>query len=445
MLPEVMIVKVVHGGQGLADLPDGRKVFVWNALPGETVRIRIIKNKRSYAEAIAEEIIVASPDRVVPIDENYLATSPWQILSSTQEDSYKIGIVRELMQQAGLDAYELLDSVVPDGIQSGKSSGQGRLESHGAETAPMSARYHYRNKMEYSFWGDDQGLHLALHIRGSHGKQIVSGSALAMPAVDAAANLILAELQERRIRASDLKSLVIRASQNGDVVAALFVRQSKFPRLRVSSSIKPDGLKGIRVYFSNPRSPASVRTRLLYEIGNCELTDSLLGRVFVYDVDSFFQVNIPVYESVLKSIRSHIIGDPIDMYAGVGSIGLSVADKAVTLIEMDSPTVTMARRNAADSHVHATVIEASSEEVLEQIDSAKPLIVDPPRAGLHARVITRCLDVLPPQIIYLSCNPATQSRDLSLLQSAYTVKTLEVYNFFPHTPHIEVLAVLVRK
>jgi len=98
----VDIEKLVHGGQGLGALPDGRKVFVWNALPGEQVRVRLIKQKRSYAEAIAEEIVVASPDRIEPEEANYLATSPWQMMTFVAENRYKAEIVRELFTQASL-------------------------------------------------------------------------------------------------------------------------------------------------------------------------------------------------------------------------------------------------------------------------------------------------------------------------------------------------------
>ncbi len=76
-MEEVTITKMVHGGQGLGELADGRKVFVWNALPGEVVRVRVIRKKRSYAEAIAEEIMSPSPDRIEPRETHYLATSPW--------------------------------------------------------------------------------------------------------------------------------------------------------------------------------------------------------------------------------------------------------------------------------------------------------------------------------------------------------------------------------
>jgi 23S rRNA (uracil1939-C5)-methyltransferase len=206
-------------------------------------------------------------------------------------------------------------------------------------------------------------------------------------------------------------------------------------------------------------------------------------------VDSFFQVNLPIYERALTRIREHCAGDPVDMYAGTGSIGLTVAQHSTQLIELDPATAAMARINAqaaavaaadsADSTgvpaaggIHAEVIEASTEKALEYITGDRPVIFDPPRSGLHAKVVERCLETLPPQIIYLSCNPATQARDLALLTGvrpsaadaadsgaepgaagtaketaaapAYTIEFFETYNFFPRTPHIETLAVLTR-
>ncbi len=451
-MEHVHIQKLVHGGQGLGELADGRKVFVWNALPGEVVRARIIKKKRSYAEAVAEEVLAASPDRVEPLEHNYLATSPWQIMTFAAENRYKGEIVHELFTQAGIGAFWK---------KTASNSGSILLPS-ATRNLETSVSYGYRNKMEYSFWGDDDGLHLALHQRGSRGKHIVQGSALALPAVDAAAQAILAELRRLEVRAGDLKTVVVRCNQNGHAVAALFVKPSKFPRVKLPSQVKqplwedsppkapkasppktPNGvLQGVRVYHSNPRSPASVPTKLLYELGDCELSDQLLGQTFHYDVDSFFQVNVPVYEQALSRIRDYCQDDPIDMYAGVGTIGLSVAKRRVTLVELDPATAVMARVNAAASGLRADVVEASSEKALETISGTRSLILDPPRAGLHERVVQRCLEVRPPQIVYLSCNPATQARDLALLQQVYQVKHLEIFNFFPRTPHIEVLVVL---
>jgi 23S rRNA (uracil1939-C5)-methyltransferase len=454
---EVVIEKLVHGGQGLGTLADGRKVFVWNALPGETVRVRIIKKKRSYAEAIAEEILKASPERIDPLEDNYLATSTWQMMTFEAENRYKSAIVKELFTHEGVVIpNENMESSGKKGDLSTSRARAGFAQDDRAVVS-VGSEFHYRNKMEYSFWGDDDGLHLALHQRGSHGKQIVQGSALAMPAVDDAARAALSELQRLDLRAGDLKTVIVRCNQAGEAVAALFVKPSKFPRLKLPNAVKSpvskdspvsspvSALKGLRVYHSNPRSPASVPTTLLYELGDCGLRDKLLGQTFSYDVDSFFQVNLPVYTRALESIRAHCQGDPVDMYAGVGSIGLSVAEREAILVELDFRTAAMARANACDSPVFAEVVESSAEKALEYIDGSQPVIFDPPRAGLHANVVKRCLEVRPPQIIYLSCNPATHARDLALLQSAYKMTHFEIFNFFPRTPHIETLAVLRRK
>ena len=134
----VDIEKLVHGGQGLGALPDGRKVFVWNALPGEQVRVRLIKQKRSYAEAIAEEIVVASPDRIEPEEANYLATSPWQMMTFVAENRYKAEIVRELFTQASLT------------VTSGKAAGDGEFISPPRAVENPHGVFHYRNKMEYT-------------------------------------------------------------------------------------------------------------------------------------------------------------------------------------------------------------------------------------------------------------------------------------------------------
>jgi 23S rRNA (uracil1939-C5)-methyltransferase len=414
---EVEIEKLVHGGQGMGTLPDGRKVFVWGALPGEKVAVRIIKGKRSYAEAIAEEVLQPSALRVEPRDDNYLATSPWQIVTFEAENDYKKRIVEELFTQAHVSLPDFVITTAGDD-------------------------WRYRNKMEYSFWGDDDGLHLALHSRGSHRKNIVGGSALAMTAVDKAAQDILTELQKHDLRAGDLKTIIVRCSQDGQAVASLFVRPIEFIELDL-----PASLQGLRVYHSNPKSPASVPTKLLYEKGDVHVTDTLLGQSFTYDVDSFFQVNLPVFEEALRRIKEHCVSSDrlVDMYAGTGSIGLSVASKAVELVELDPSTAAMARLNAEASNLHATVIETSTEKTLEYITGKEPVIFDPPRAGLHDKVVSRTLEVLPSQVIYLSCNPATQARDLSSLQEAYKVTYFEAFNFFPHTPHIETLAVLERK
>ena len=393
-------------------------VFVWNALPGETVAFRVIKQKRAFIEAIAEDILVSSPDRVAPLDDIFLSTSPWQILSTDGEKRAKLAIVEELMEGAKVrvPSINYHDSV---------------------------HKLHYRNKMEYSFWGDDSGLHLALHNRGSHAKQIVNGSSLAMVSIDTAARSLIDELMRCNVRAGDLKTVVIRSNRRGDVAMSLFVKQEDFTRLRL-----PKGVGGLNIYYSDPKSPASVATKPLMTYGSVDLEDELNGKVFIYSADAFFQVNLDVFEQVLEKIKAGIdlVAMPVvDMFSGVGAIGLSLGAKEVKLVEINKTSADYAVINAKNLNIKAQVVVIGSENALDLIPAQGCVIFDPPRAGLHRKIVDQLLIQKPTQIVYLSCNPATLARDLGLLQADYAINSLDVYNFFPKTPHIESLAILSRK
>ena len=414
MSEELTIDKLVHGGQGMGVIGDGRKAFIWNALPGEVVRARLTRTRKDFVEGIAEEIISPSAHRIEPKEDIYLATSPWQIMSLEYENIQKALIVSETFsrEHVELPDFSMLSDNVPFG---------------------------YRNKIEFSFYGDDSGLHYAFFNRGSHQKQIVTESALALPQINTAAKEFLKELNTHTIRAGDLKSVIFRCDQNGDVVAALFVKPETFVELK-----KPKVIKGLKVYHSNPKSPASVLTRLLYKEGTTTLTDELNGTPITYDVCGFFQVNLPVFEMALKEIADATKNETkkVDMYSGVGTIGLAIGNTK-TLVELDKANIDMANHNAQNQDVD--VVHASTEKALQYIESDVALIVDPPRSGLHKDVIERILAVKPPLICYLSCNPATQARDVALLKDSYRIASFTGYNFFPKTPHIETLVILERQ
>ncbi|MCX6729128.1 MAG: hypothetical protein NTV95_00575 [Candidatus Saccharibacteria bacterium] len=414
MSEELTIDKLVHGGQGMGVLKDGRKAFIWNALPGEVVRARLTRTKKDFVEGIADEIISPSVHRIEPKEDIYLATSPWQIMDLEYENIQKALIVSETFsrEHVELPDFSMLSDNVPFG---------------------------YRNKIEFSFYGDDSGLHYAFFNRGSHQKQIVTESALALTQINSAAKEFLKELNTHAIRAGDLKSVIFRCDQNGDVVAALFVKPETFIDLK-----KPKGIKGIKVYHSNPKSPASVLTKLIYQEGTTTLTDELNNTPITYDVCGFFQVNLPVFEMALKEIADATKNETkkVDMYSGVGTIGLAIGNTK-TLVELDKANIDMANHNAQNQDVD--VVHASTEKALQYIESDVALIVDPPRSGLHKDVIERILAVKPPLICYLSCNPATQARDVALLKDSYKIASFTGYNFFPKTPHIETLVILERQ
>ena len=181
-------------------------------------------------------------------------------------------------------------------------------------------------------------------------------------------------------------------------------------------------------------------------MGTTNLTDTILDIPFTYAVEGFFQINIPVYEQALMDMKQWVITNKptVDLYSGVGTIGLTIGGQKVTMVEINEHAFYEMKRNikALDREKVVKAILAPSENVLENIKSDSIIIVDPPRAGLHEEVTKKLLESKPERIIYLSCNPVTQARDISLLSEKYNIIWHRGYNFFPRTPHIEHLVVL---
>lgn len=420
---QVKLEKIVGGGQALGTLEDGRKVFVWNGLPDETVEVQLTKKKSSYAEGIATTILQASPDRIAPKDpESYLSTSPWQIMPLATEQHYKAALIEE--------AFELHDIVLPNPIE---------VYTDGIE-------YGYRNKIEFSFWfdTDTEKLSLAFFRRGTHGKIAIDHTSLASPAITQKSKEIIEILNTLGVEGRTLKTLLIRNDATGATSWQLYVKDEDFDAAKLLSYFRADE-KG-EVIYSNPKSPASVITKRLSPQTE-PLADTLLDVTFRYATEGFFQINLPVYEQSLKDMREWVDSSKpvVDLYSGVGSIGLTIGGDAVTLVELNEHAVREMERNIALLNKKATAVLAASEAALDYIVSDKTIIVDPPRAGLHEAVIERLLETLPERIIYLSCNPVTQARDVARLGEAYGIRSHKGYNYFPHTPHIEHLVILDRK
>ncbi|MEK7108232.1 MAG: methyltransferase [Patescibacteria group bacterium] len=420
------IEKLVFGGQGLARLGGGRVAFVWNALPGEDVTFEIVKKRRGTMEGIATEIHTPSPDRIAPREATYLSTSPWQIMTWEAEQRWKREVARETYKKlGGFDVGEI--SIVGD-------------EAH---------MYGYRNKMEFSFFTKtpDAPLELAFYERGKSWKQPAEGSALALPEINAVAIRIRDWLRAQRVDRRELKTLIVRGDGHGHAIAGLFAKEvinvESYPEL-------DDMLRGFHIYYSNPKSPASVITDVLYSSGDESLTVALHDKKMTFGLMSFFQVNVPIFESVLDRVTSLLPkATPIvDLYSGVGSIGLSLAneDHDTVLVESWEEATRYAKQNATMNGIdRVRIVVAPAERVTKEITSDATLIVDPPRTGLHADVVAAIIAKRSPIVFYLSCNLSTQARDVALLLPHYTIAHTELFNFFPRTPHIEGLVVLKAK
>jgi len=381
------IEKIIPGGQALATNNEGKKIFLWNALPGEVVEEYIITKKKShFEEGIATKIKETSTHRVNPEDSCYLSTSPWQNMDYDYELELKKSLVVELYREH-------------------------QINIKTPEIFTDNNMYHYRNKMEYSlFWDNDNSeIKLAFHNRGSHRKFIVEKSSIERPELFSAATKIIADLNARHEEARKYQSILLRCNQKGEVSGGLFENGKPHP------------------VFPN-------------------LVDTILGHEYSYSPNGFFQINLPVYEIALKEIKKYITTDEVlDLYAGVGTIGLSVTDnQKLTMVEVNAAAYGEMEENSKGRE-NVICKLAKSEEVLGEILPSQTVILDPPRAGCDEKLINRLIEVKPSTIIYLSCNPATQARDIKALLEAYDIKDVKVFNFFPRTPHIENLVVLTAK
>ncbi len=387
----IQINKIIPGGQALATLDDGKKVFFWNALPGEIIEeYEITKQKSHFLEAIATKISQPSKFRVEPKDDCYLSTSPWQIIDWNYENQLKAELVTEIFHEHHINI------AIPQIVTDNNS-------------------YFYRNKMEYALYFDHETnkIELAFHARGSHRKIPIKHSSIERPEIFTYASKVVDELNTCHEEARKYQSLLLRCSQSGKVSGGLYENKKPHPK------------------FNN-------------------LTDIIFGQRYSYSPNGFFQINLPVYELALKEIQKHInTSQVLDLYAGVGTIGLSVArDKNLILVEIDKfaysemlkncETITKAIQNSPQA------ILAKSEEVLEYIEPEQTVILDPPRAGCDLKLINKLNEIKPRTIIYLSCNPATQARDVKFLLEKYKIEEIKTFNFFPRTPHIENLVVLSR-
>jgi 23S rRNA (uracil1939-C5)-methyltransferase len=327
--------------------------------------------------------LVPPPEyRIMPRDsEIYQSTSPWQIMTY----EYELGQKRRLVEE--LFSGEAVDEVKTDGKD-----------------------FFYRNKMEYALYWDnaEKIVRLAFHQRNSHRKIPFVQSSIERPEILATAHKVIAELNQEGKEARAYQSLMIRCSQQGEVAVALYEN-----------------------YKPRPVLPP--------------LTDVLFGVAYSYSPNGFFQINLPVYEMVLREIKEYIKTDKVlDLYAGVGTIGLSVArERDLTLVEVDKSAYDELENNATGTN--ARTVLAKSEDVLGYITDGMTVILDPPRAGCNAALISRLNEQKVPMIVYLSCNPVTQARDIAMLKDNYRISKIQPYNFFPRTTHIENLVVLVAR
>lgn len=453
---EVDVTDLALGGKGLTRI-DGMAVFIDQAVPGDRVQARIFKKRKQYAEARVVQLIRPSEDRVpAPCEySGFCGGCKWQFLSYDKQLYYKRRHVAEALQHIG----GLPDPLVHP-------------------TLPADPIFGYRNKMEFSCsdrrWllpselnQDDQDISFALglHVPGTFHKVIDIRACLLQPALG---NQILEEVR-RGMRSSGQPPYGLRSHVGfwRFLMLRHSVARDQWMINLITSEENSDVIQPLaeRLMDAHPEivsvvNNVSARKAAIavgeYEVpivGEIKLTDRIGDFEFEISANSFFQTNTRsaamLYGKAKEFACLSGTESVLDLYSGTGTIAIFLADAAreVVGIEIVASAVQDAERNCLTNHIrNCRFILGDIRQRLADLEfSPDVLVIDPPRDGMHKDVLKQVIQTAPGRIVYVSCNPATLARDISLLKDHYRIAEVQPVDMFPHTWHIESVARLEKR
>ena len=434
---ELVVESLAHGGRGVARAA-GYVLFVHGGIPGDRVRARVVKRKRSYGEARVSELLEPAPDRIEPRAPH--PGAPWQVLPYERQLEEK--------QRQVVDALERIGGFERPPIE---------------PIAPAAEQWHYRNKLEYSFGEDaDGGLLLGFHPPGSWREVVeVYEDVLASPAVDALRLRVKDWCEQEGLSAYDrdshsgfLRNLVVREGRRtGQLQARLVTSPGDFRAAHFAEAADADS-----ALWTHTEGLAEVtrdgESELLAGDGSIEeRVGSLRLRI---SPEAFFQTNTETAERLYAAVAqlAALTGSErvFDLFCGIGTIGLSLAADAGEIwgVEIIEDAVADAIANAElngieNAHFFAGDIRTAARPLVEQAGRPDVVVVDPPRAGLSQKIVRRIIEMEAKRIVYVSCNPTTLAPNARQLADAgWTLERVQPVDMFPQTPHIEAVALLRR-
>jgi 23S rRNA (uracil1939-C5)-methyltransferase len=438
---DVRIDSLAYGGAGVARA-DGYVVFVRDAVPGDRVRARITKRKRAYAEARAVELIEPSPERVPPVADH--PGAPWQVLPYERQLEVKAEQVEDALRRIGkLDGFEL-DPIVP-----------------------AVEQWRYRNKLEYSFGTADDGtLVCGFHAPGSWERIVhVEDCLLASERGNAARRSALEWCRAHGLRAYDrraqeglLRNLVVREGRRtGELQVRLVTSDEPVDLDGFAEAVGADSVMWTRAADVG-ETTAGGASEVLHgtEAIDEELTVAGSDLRFRLSAEAFFQTNTEMAER-LYGTAVEFAGlqgweRVYDLFCGIGTIALALAPRAGEVWGLEiveeaiADAIANARRNEiANARFFAGDVRLALRDLAEEAGRPDVLVVDPPRAGLSAKIVRRIVETAPKRIVYVSCNPTTLAPNAAqLVEAGWQLKRVRPVDMFPQTPHIECVALLER-
>ena len=448
-------------GKALARL-EGKVIFIEGAVPGDVADVFITKNKKDWAEGKATKITEFSKERITPfcIHFGICGGCKWQMLPYEKQLEYK--------EQETRDAFKRI----------GKLSDVPVLPIIGSENT-----IHYRNKLEFTFsnkkylpaeelkaLGEDEwpGGALGYHVPKLYDKIIDIYECWLMDDVNNRIRNTLRDFaKENDFSYYDIKehkgwlrNIIVRYCTTKELMVNLvfgFDDEEKREMICNYLLVKVPEITTL-LYTINPKWNDSIYDLDVKTVsGKGYVIEKLEDFDFKISPKSFFQTNTKQAEvlyDVVKDFAALTENEIVyDLYCGTGSIGIFLSKSAKKIIGVDviEDAINDAKENAQLNNLtHASfyagdVIEICNDEFFEIHGRPDLVIVDPPRAGLHQKLIDKLIEIAPPKIVYVSCNIATQARDLQLLNETFKIEKLQPVDMFPHTHHIECVALLTKR
>jgi len=390
---KITIQKIIYPGKSLG-LSKDKTILTNEGLPGETVEVIPVQEKKNYIEAKTINIITPSPDRTAPRCSHYQTCSPYQYID------YKAQLAIKESQ---------LKEIFPNTIIS---------------SAPSSETWGYRNKIKLNIIWKCGKASLAYHMPESRDKFIPVDSCC------------LVSKNVNKFLASFIETV---NKENLNFIKEVAVRESS----RGQACLSPTA-KDLMLTTYPPVCRGGFKTRPYIE-------EIVSGKTFRIGPESFFQINVPMLDEALKEMQKSLSLNKkeiiADLYCGIGTFGICLSEyvKEVIGIESAPGNISFLKSNLKLNEVkNFKLYEGPCERIFPSLMTSgiDILILDPPRKGLDNMLCQNIVLSSVKKILYLSCNPITLRRDLKIMSVSYAIKTLRLFDFFPQTPHIETLAIL---
>jgi len=453
---EVDIEKVVYGGRGLARV-NGMALFVAGAVPGDRIIAQVVKVKRKYAEARIEELLEASPHRIIPRCpySDYCGGCTWQSIAYEKQLTYKQTFIADSLGHIADITGFRIDEIVP---------------------SPRI--FGYRNKMEFSFsdrrWplphADREGsensrVALGLHVPGTFDRIIdIEGCLLQEEKGNEILREVKAFVKQSGMPVYGLKShqgfwryLVLRHSRSfNEWMVNMVTSEERLGFVQGLASLLRDRfheIVSIVNTINTRRGGTAVGEWESTLMGDGFLREMIGPYTFQASTHSFLQTNQHLSERLYQVVKefASLTGKEtvVDLYCGIGTVSAFLASRASRIVGLDisKSAIADAKRNCELNGIDNCEFLCGDVKLLLSPAMSQPdvLIADPPRTGMHKKVIERIVRLLPQRIIYISCNPTTLARDIALLNEHYELKAVQPIDLFPNTYHIEAVARLERR